>query len=111
MFKNYSCSLSNNNAQLSKTFNHLSISQDIFTTQDVKKCVHWWSINLSKQTQQKDCCNSVWYDWLVQIKVKTSNAVLSTIRWIHHDLWHHWCLKQFRHQEKFVKVLEKRDTA
>jgi len=39
------------------------------------------------------------------------DAALSTISWICCDLQCHWCSEQFRHQERSIKALEKRDTA
>ncbi len=39
------------------------------------------------------------------------DTALSAVRWIHYDLWCHWCSEQFRCQERSVKALEERDTA
>ena len=67
-------------------------------------------MNLSEQTQQKDHCNSVQHDWLVQTRVTVSDTASSTTEWVHCDSWHHWHSEQFRHQERSVKASKKENT-
>ncbi len=56
-----------------------TISDEVCQIQNVRECIHWKSMNLSEQTWQKDCCNSVWHDWVVQIRTTILGAALSAI--------------------------------
>ncbi len=69
--------------------NEKTIFDRVCWIQDVRKHVHWWSMNLFEQTQQKDHCNLVWYDQFVQIRAEISDTALNIIEWVYCDLQCH----------------------